>query len=249
MALIGYAGDTEQGGRARNEDTVACRRLNADRLCVALGDGLGGHGKGEEASAAAVRAILAGWSGAADPAELKALVGRAHRAVLALQSPACRMKTTAAVLALEPGRCAWAYAGDSRIYRFEGGRLAWQSRDHSASQIAVLLGQITPDQIRFHEDRACIYRALGQEGDLEADGGETALPAGDCAFLLCTDGFWEYVLEEEMEQTLAAADSPQAWLAAMRALRRQKAPPNSDNNTAVALWLRAEPEEHREEND
>ena len=113
----------------------------------------------------------------------------------------------------------------------------------------MLLGQITPDQIRFHEDRACIYRALGQEGDLEADGGETALPAGDCAFLLCTDGFWEYVLEEEMEQTLAAADSPQAWLAAMRALRRQKAPPNSDNNTAVALWLRAEPEEHREEND
>ena len=238
MALIQYASYTDRGGRARNEDTVACRRLEGGRFCVALGDGLGGHGGGEAASAAAVNAILAGWDGSADPAVLKALVRRAHQAVLDLQTPACRMKTSAAVLAAADGRCAWAHAGDSRIYRFVNGRLEWQTRDHSASQIAVMLGQIAPADIRFHEDRACIYRALGQQGDLEADAGGMDLPAGDCAFLLCTDGFWEYVLEEEMERTLRAAASPEEWLAAMGALRRQKAPPDSDNNTAAALWLR-----------
>lgn len=247
--MIQYASYSETGGRPCNEDTVLVRTLEGERLCAVLADGLGGHGGGKTASSAAAELIGAGWDGTAAPERLQELAERANYRVLSLQTPCCQMKTTVVVLAVERDRFAWAYAGDSRLYHFENGRLTWQSRDHSASQIAVLLGQITPDQIRFHEDRACIYRALGQEGDLEADGGETALPAGDCAFLLCTDGFWEYVLEEEMEQTLAAADSPQAWLAAMRALRRQKAPPNSDNNTAVALWLRAEPEEHREEND
>lgn len=229
-----------------NEDRVDCRRVN-DGICVALADGLGGHGGGEAASAAAVKTILDGWSGAADPQELKALISRAHQAVLDIQTPVCRMKTTAVVLAVMGSRCAWAHAGDSRIYRFRNGRLEWQSRDHSASQIAVMLGQISLAEIRFHEDRSCIYRALGQQGGLEADAGGMTLPPGDHAFLLCSDGFWEYVLEQEMEQTLQAAASAEEWLETMRLLRQKKALPDSDNNSAAALWLRVNEDQNEEE--
>ena len=103
--------------------------------------------------------------------------------------------------------------------------------------MAVLLGEITPDQIRFHEDRGRILRALGQEGDLRPETGEQTLPPGRHAFLLCSDGFWEYVLEQEMEEDLRAAADPQGWLDAMRGRLSRRTPPDNDNNTAAAVWL------------
>lgn len=131
----------------------------------------------------------------------------------------------------------WAYVGDSRLYHFTDGRLTFQTRDHSASQIAVLMGQITPEQIRFHEDRSRIFRALGQEGSLNVDAQSGLLSPGNHAFLLCTDGFWEYVYESEMENTLARAASATDWLKKMRAVLAARIPGDNDNNTAAAIWL------------
>lgn len=206
-------------------------------MCAVLADGLGGHGGGKTASSAAAQLITGCWEGGAAPDVLRELAGKAHQKVLSLQTPSCQMKTTAVILALEPGRFGWAYAGDSRLYHFDNGRLVWQSRDHSASQIAVLLGQITPDQIRFHEDRSRIYRALGQVDGGEVDTGEGELGPGRHAFLLCSDGFWEYVCEHEMERELAASATPQQWLDRMRALLRYRVPADNDNNSAAAVWV------------
>ena len=134
-----------------------------------VADGLGGHGGGEKASRAAAECVQELWSGAVSETELAALVQAAHGRVLSMQTRACAMKTTITVLALGGGRAAWTHVGDSRIYHFHNGSLVFQTRDHSASQIAVMLGNITPDQIRFHEDRARIYRALGQDGELKVE--------------------------------------------------------------------------------
>lgn len=237
MALIDYASYTDTGGRPYNEDTVDLRRQAGDRLCAVLADGLGGHGGGQTASRTAADVILDGWNGDATPETLSGLVQQAHRAVLARQTPVCRMKSTAVVLALAPGYAVWAHVGDSRLYHFVDGRLRYQTRDHSASQIAVLLGQITPDEIRFHEDRSRIFRALGQESGLTVDACAETLAAGRHSFLLCSDGFWEYVYEREMEQTLAAAATPQGWLDAMRRLLAGRVKGDNDNNTAAAVWL------------
>ena len=112
-----------------------------------------------------------------------------------------------------------------------------QTRDHSASQIAVMLGSITEREIRFHEDRNRVYRALGQDGELKVDTHFEPLAPGRHAFLLCTDGFWEYVYESEMAQTLREASGPADWLERMRALHAQRTPQDNDNNTAAAVWL------------
>lgn len=232
-----YASYTDTGGRPYNEDTVAFRRQGEDRLCTVLADGLGGHGGGQTASQTAAQTILAGWQGDATPETLNELVQQAHRAVLARQTPTCRMKSTAVVLSLTPQYAVWAHVGDSRLYHFIDGRLKFQTRDHSASQIAVLLGQITPEEIRFHEDRSRIFRALGQESGLTVDTCAETLAAGTHSFLLCSDGFWEYVYEQEMEQTLAAAASPQDWLDRMRQLLAGRVRGDNDNNTAAAIWL------------
>ena len=148
------------------------------------------------------------------------------------------MKTTAVALVLAEGAAGWAHAGDSRLYWFRDGKLAFQTRDHSASQIAVALGDITVDQIRFHEDRNRVLRALGQEGSLNVEtGGEAPLGPGRHAFLLCTDGFWEYVLEREMEADLAVASTPGQWLERMRARLEERVSGSNDNHTAAAVWL------------
>jgi serine/threonine protein phosphatase PrpC len=54
------------------------------------------------------------------------------------------------------------------------------------------------------------------------------LPARD-AFLLCSDGFWEYVLEAEMEQALAEASHPREWLTRMEARLLWQIPDWHDN--------------------
>lgn len=239
--MISYASYTDAGGRTCNEDTVGFRRGDGERLCVVAADGLGGHGGGQTASEAAAELILEGisegWRGADMCAALNGLVLAAHRRVLSLQTPFCKMKTTAVVLSLEPGRAAWVHAGDSRLYHFVDGGLAFQTRDHSISQVAVMMNQIRQEEVRFHEDRSHIFRALGQEGDLSVNAREEALKPGRHAFLLCTDGFWEYVYEEEMERELAVSASPEEWLGRMRRLLESRVDGGNDNNTAAAVWM------------
>lgn len=177
--LISYACYTDRGGRPCNEDTVEICRQDSQRLCAVLADGLGGHGGGKAASSAAVQTILQGWRGKTSLGELRQLAEQANRQVLSLQTKSCRMKTTVVVLIVEGARWQWAYAGDSRLYHFVEGNLLWQTKDHSSSQIAVLLGQIAPEQIRFHEDRSRIYRALGQDEATQVDAGEEAFSLGN----------------------------------------------------------------------
>ncbi len=235
--MICYASCTDVGGRPYNEDSVDYKKIDEEHLCVVLADGLGGHGGGEIASGEAVKLILDGWNGTATPASLCELAQAAHRKILSLQTPVCKMKTTVVILTIEKGRVQWAHAGDSRLYHFVDGKLVFQTRDHSSSQIAVLMGQIKQEEIRFHEDRSNIFRALGQESNFSADAEEQELSPGQHAFLLCTDGFWEYVYENEMEKELQVSESPQDWINRMKFHLEKRVNGDNDNNTAAAVWL------------
>ena len=55
--------------------------------------------------------------------------------------------------------------------------------------------------------------------------------------MLCTDGFWEYVFENEMEADLSRAENPDIWLKLMRERLTERIPADNDNNTAAAVWL------------
>lgn len=227
---------TNIGGRSCNEDSVAGTLWGEDGICLVVADGLGGHGGGDKASQAVCRTVCSNWNGAATEETLRTLLVMAHGNVLTLQDPRIAMKSTAVALAIRGGTAAWAHVGDTRLYHFHDGHLVFQTRDHSASQLAVMLGDITPDQIRFHTDRNRVLRALGQTGELQVETGSEVLAPGHHAFLLCSDGFWEYVLEAEMEADLCYADSAEEWLASMRTRLGQRIPSDNDNNTAAAVW-------------
>lgn len=226
---------THIGGRPANEDAIRLMGQGGAVLAV-LADGVGGSGGGEDASHIAVATVCESWKGNCAAQQMADLAQKAHRAVQAAQTRFCAMKSTLVALSLLENKAAWVHAGDSRLYRFRNGRLEFQSRDHSTAQIAVMLGEITLDQIRFHSDRSKVIRALGQEGDLMVETGEALLPSGHYAFLLCSDGFWEYVYEREMEEDLAASNSPEEWLHRMRDRMTGRTPEHNDNNTAAVIW-------------
>lgn len=236
-AIIQSASYTNIGGREENEDYVQIVTAGGGSICCSVADGLGGHGGGRIASQTASGIICSGWKPGTGAARLDELFQEAHRAVLKRQDRLCSMKTTVVVLSVCGRKAAWAHVGDSRLYRFDGGTLAFQTRDHSLPQVAVQLGEITPEQIRFHPDRNRVLRALGQEGDLNVATGEEDLRKGHHAFLLCSDGFWEYVYESEMISELHSASSPGDWLERMRRYIDKRAGDDNDNNTAAAVWV------------
>jgi len=226
------------GGREHNDDTVSV--LCREGTYVYVGDGLGGYAGGSQASQAASDALLAlaRQGGLLDREAMEHAAEAAHRSVLDLQEQTGgNMKTTLVFLTIEDGKAMWMNVGDSRLYYFRSGVIADQTVDHSVSQLAVMMGQITQREIRFHEDRNRVLRALGARDARPAVSKAADLAEGD-AFLLCTDGFWEYVYEEEMEQTLAKAEDPQQWLDGMLELLESRIPANTDNYTAAAVFCK-----------
>lgn len=229
---------TDCGGRSTNDDAA---RIHRDGDCVwaFVGDGLGGYAGGQQASQAAGQALYeASRRGSLmTPERMNEAARQADEAVHALQRDRDgKMKTTLVFLYIEDGRARWMHIGDSRLYHFSGGHLQSQTMDHSVSQMAVLMGEITPQEIRFHEDRNRVLRALGGDNAKPDVSAPVILTGGKDAFLLCTDGFWEYVYEEEMEKTLQNAKTPEQWLKSMEAILRTRTPADSDNFTAAAVF-------------
>lgn len=229
---------TDIGGRSNNDDTVA-KREKDKCAWVFVGDGLGGYAGGQMASEAAAQALMeATHKGSLLTDErLQEAAAQANEAVRQVQAAkGGKMKTTLVFLAIEDGRARWMHVGDSRLYHFRDGYLQTQTMDHSVSQMAVLMGEITPREIRFHEDRNRVLRALGGDNARPELSHTVMLTGGEDAFLLCTDGFWEYVFEEEMEGLLQRAASPEQWLEEMQTLLRTRIPDDNDNFTAAAVF-------------
>ena len=152
------------GGREVNEDTTLSKQ-SEDFLLAAVADGLGGHGGGKTASTRAIQSLeeQEPLIRIMNEESLREACALANRAVLDAQTPQVRMKTTLALAAVSNSAIAFLHVGDSRAYLFRAGEIEYQSQDHSVSQLAVLMGAIRPEQIRFHEDRNKVLRSLGTE--------------------------------------------------------------------------------------
>ena len=237
-------GYTNQGGREYNEDTGTFAKK--DGFCYAvMADGLGGHGNGDVASKTAVNTVREcihnmPKNAVVTEEDMIEWFDRANQSVLVLQNDQCHMKTTLALLCVDEKRetAHIAHLGDSRVYHFEDGRCVFYTFDHSVSRMAVLAGEIAIEDIRHHADRSKLLKAIGKSEDVKAETKTIALDKNaEHAFLLCTDGFWEYVTEAEMEKTLASAKSPEEWIHKMRKYIKKKAKDGNDNNSAIAIWV------------
>jgi serine/threonine protein phosphatase PrpC len=217
---LSWAQASEIGMRAANQDAIGAAR-NGALACFVIADGTGGHQGGEVASRIVADAVLDAFCAApacgvdallSYLAQASSNVAQAKRANAQL----AEMSSTVAALVVdqESARAVWAHLGDTRLYLFRGGRLHAVTHDHSLAQQLVDAGYAKADQLRAHPQRNILLAAIGAEGETPVAAREITLQAGD-ALLACSDGLWEWVLEHQMEHTLAATARSDDWLAAM----------------------------------
>jgi serine/threonine protein phosphatase PrpC len=115
------------------------------------------------------------------------------------------------------------------------GKVYLLTEDHSAVMEMVKLGLITMDEARTHEDKNVILRALGTSPEVEVS---TLTPfrvhAGD-KYLLCSDGLYDLVSDDEIERELSAAEDIHA--AGERLIVMAKGRGGHDNITVGILEL------------
>ena len=231
---------TNPGGRTENQDYVLEKRIpEKDANCWIVADGLGGHIGGEVASRLAAEALSAEFEDAINndkALKLNDWIEKAQSMLIEQQGSSeqlAAMRTTAVILAQRGLSAEWSHCGDSRLYWFSNGDLVVQSEDHSVPQALVKLGQILPQDIRLHEDRNRVTQCLGSPGGVTSSTNPVLDVRDGSAFILCSDGFWEYVYEPEMLIDLAKAKNAEHWLELMYGRCLERAPSDSDNCSAI----------------
>lgn len=231
---------TRAGRRSGNEDRAGFAIVDGCG-CWAVADGLGGHPHGEVAAEAAVDGILQAFRAAPrlSPVVLRDCLAAGQTAVQRRQRQDPEldgMRTTAVVLLAEPAQACWGHVGDSRLYLFREGQAIARTLDHSVAQALVSGGELDESALRHDPERSRLLRNLGGPGPVRASitGHPVPLVPGD-VFLLCTDGFWEPLLEPVMEAALCSAVTMSAWLGRLAELVEACDDPAQDNYTALAV--------------
>ncbi len=233
---------TNKGARDNNEDYFGYWTDNDEGVFV-VADGLGGHDCGEVASQLAVNYILKTTHNnlSLSDENLLGIMNNVNKEIIKCQNANAHqkcMRTTIVAGFVKVNNFKYFNVGDSRLYYFKNGCLYIQSKDHSVSQLTVDLGEIPQEQIRFHDDRNKLLKVLGDTDNLNIktiDDGIT-IENGD-AFLLCSDGFWEYVFETEMELDLVKSSSPKEWCEFMTKRLLHRVTNNNDNFSAICAMV------------
>jgi len=235
---------TDRGAvRPRNEDAVLADVLPVGRefgILLAVADGVGGHGHGDWASQRSVE-LLREYVGSAlaagsDPtSSLTAAFQQVNETVYheaANLHPGARPATTLAAALIVGDSLWWANVGDSRVYLLGPGSARQLTADHSLVAEQVRAGVISAEEAADAPFGNVITRSIGFEPSVSADcGGPIALAPGDVV-LLCSDGLYRVVREEEFASVASfyTADSAARELIAMACER------GAPDNVSVVIY-------------
>lgn len=235
---IKLASYTAIGSRTENEDTGAYKLLGPEQMYAVVCDGLGSHGGGQAASRAAVTQLQQmHFSQLPTAQQIYEWMQQSNQEILAKRNGPHHMKTTAVALFIHQNRAIWTHIGDSRLYHYHNGRLANATADHSVCYLALKLGEITRRDIPSHPDRNKVLRALGEDTIAPEIHEPVTLAPGHHAFLLCSDGLWERLHEDEIMLDLHKSQTPDQWLFNLRCRAELRKHTDVDNNTAVAVYV------------
>ena len=213
--------------RSNNEDSY---KIAQNYAIVA--DGMGGHQKGEVASAMAVEIISDFITN--KKCSVVQSIDAANKEIYKKSSleEFFGMGTTVVMCIIEDKKAVFANVGDSRGYLFSEDKLIQVTKDHSLVQKLIDDGEITEEEAEKREDKSVILRAVGAESTVTTDVFEKDVSAEDI-ILLCSDGLTNCVSPEEIVLILKSDDSLQKKAESLV----DKANKNGgyDNITAVLL--------------
>ncbi len=225
--------------RANNEDAILSL---PDQRLWAVADGMGGYEAGNVASDMIVSTLKnlkldGGLNEIVNRVE-DSLIDVNHRileyADIMLDGRTLGSTVVALIIKGRVGICLW--AGDSRLYRYRNRQLVQLSRDHSQVEEQVMQGHITPEEADNHPDSNVITRAIGADSEIFIDINAFGVQLGDI-FLLCSDGLYNMVSNDEIAHILASQPIEQA----VQALIQKALDNGADDNVSVIL-VQGEPD-------
>jgi protein phosphatase len=244
-----YAGLSNTGMvRDHNEDAYKLPADHDDSLLAkkgylyVLADGMGGHQKGEVASAVTIETVNSEYYATVTALEqdnpvddiidaLRSAIDTANDQVL----DATEGGGTTVVAAVFHGNSLVAMnVGDSRAYILRDNELRLLTKDHSLVQRLVEMGKISEEEALSHPRRNVLYQALGQGSEIEIHIVSEQLQVNDIV-ILCSDGLWGEVPEPDIKTVLNDAPSPMA--AAKQLIERANASGGPDNITAIVIQV------------
>ena len=238
--------------RSNNQDAAFCMLSTAasdddvpDFGLFIVADGMGGYQEGERASAITVRTVVRHVleeiftpmleSRMHEPERppiadvLREAVQRANKAVTTELSEG---GTTATITVILGDLVYIAHVGDSRAYMITDDGIEQITRDHSLVQRLIELEQLTPEEAAEHPQRNVLYKAIGQSESLEVDTITRRLQPR-ARLLLCSDGLWNLVSEETINDMVHQYPDPQEVCNRLVKLANERG--GADNITVVLV--------------
>ena len=228
---------SRRGSREKNEDRMGYCYTRESGLFV-LADGMGGHPEGEVAAQLALQTISALYQKQARPVVqdvtelLPTALMAAHHQIIRYASEKGMLdtpRTTLVAAILQGSSATWVHCGDSRLYVVRDGQLLTRTRDHSYLE-QQNAGVIRMDRI----NRNILFTCLGSPTKPVFDvTGPIALQEGD-RILLCSDGLWGTVEDEDIVRHLASQQVADA-VPELVELALRNGGEHCDNVTVIAL--------------
>lgn len=232
---------SNQGGRDYNEDAIGHSIKDGNGVFV-VADGLGGHKFGELASSIVVDTLVNGFTGDFKNNTSKWLeeqIELSNQRILEEQKiKAAILKSTVVALAVNNNKAVWANVGDSRLYFLRDRELIAFTNDHSVAFKKYKAGEITREQIKTDEDQSCLLRTLGSEDRKEPElyDYNVNIKEND-AFMLCSDGVWEYISDEEVMIDLLKSENSKEWAENLLVRLMDRIDGSNDNLTIMTIMV------------
>ncbi len=252
--LFGQATDVGMV-RTNNQDAVfsfvSTSRSSQQRPDFGLfvvADGMGGHHDGEKASAITASMVasyithyifLPMLNSDEDTERVpvtESMISAVQKANADIITKVPDGGTTLTAVAVIGDLAYVAHVGDSRIYLVTKDNIEQITRDHSLVQRYVELNLLTREEASVHAQKNVLYRALGQSETLEVDALTRRLPPNS-KLMLCSDGLWNLVSDEEIMDIVSKHSNPQEACDKLVALANAHG--GSDNITVILLRIPA----------
>ena len=228
---------SRKGGREKNEDRMGYCYTRESGLFV-LADGMGGHPEGEVAAQLALQTISALYQKEArpviaDPAGfLSSAVMAAHHQIVRYASEKGMLdtpRTTLVAVILQGAGATWVHCGDSRLYIVRDGELLIRTRDHSYME-QQKAGIVKLEYI----NRNILFTCLGSPTKPVFDVSSPAVLQQGDKLLLCSDGLWGSLSDDEIVRQLAGKGVSDAVPDLVESALRAGGE-HSDNVTVLAM--------------
>ena len=207
--------------------------LSDRRTLLAVADGMGGHAAGEVASALALQTLTEAIS---DGQSLEAAFTLANSRVheMAAEPGKQGMGTTLVAILADGGSYEVANVGDSRAYVISASGIRRLTEDHSFVAEAMKRGQ-TEEEAMATPWRDALTRSIGTDEEVRVDVFGPFEVEADSAFLICSDGLYKTLSDQDLQDLFARSGSPRG---AAQALVSAAFDNGSDDNisAAVAEW-------------